>query len=221
MSARRGSDAPKRKQRPFWKELPLLIVVALLLTFLLQTFVLRFFVVPSRSMEPTLNGCAGCVNDRVLVDRVVYGFSDIAPGDVVVFRGPPSWYDPLLDDESGDTVGHALQTVGGWLGFTPPGEQDFVKRVIAVGGQTVACCDDRGRVTVDGRALDEPYLAEAQQAPFAPVTIPPGQLWMMGDNRNDSADSRFAGHGPVPADDVIGKARLIVLPLDRSGSVGG
>jgi signal peptidase I len=97
--------------------------------------------------------------------------------------------------------------------------------VIAVGGQTVACCDDRNRVVVDGRPLVEPYVyyqADAgppQQTGFGPVTVPEGELWVMGDNRNNSADSRIPGHGAVPADAVIGKVRLIVLPLSRFGWV--
>jgi signal peptidase I len=104
----------------------------------------------------------------------------------------------------------------------------MVKRIIAVGGQTVACCDSRNRLTVDGRPLDEPYIyyapefGAARQAPFEVVRVPDGQLWLMGDSRNDSLDSRAAGNGPVPVTDVIGQARLVVAPLGRfSGIAGG
>src|SRR5262249_32499200 len=109
----------------------------------------------------------------------------------------------------------------------PPGAGvDFIKRVIAVGGQTVSCCDARNRVMVDGQPVDEPFVhyapefGPAQQASFTPVLVPPGQLWVMGDTRNYSADSRAPGTGPVPVRNVIGEARIIVFPLDRLRGIG-
>jgi len=215
---------PGRRRRPtFWKELPLLIVVALVLTFLIQTFLAKVYVIPSGSMETTLHGCTGCNNDRVLVDKLTYRFTDPAPGDVVVFRGPDSWSSEIDIPEPSNPVVRGLQVFGSLIGLAPPDEKDFVKRVIAVGGQTVQCCDSRGQVMVDGESLDEPYiyyLPEAgppKQAPFGPVTVPEGHLWMMGDSRNNSADSRVPDHGAVPVENVIGIARLIVLPFDRFG----
>ena len=101
----------------------------------------------------------------------------------------------------------------------------YIKRVIAVGGQTVVCCDERNRILVDGVALDEPYVyyepesGPARQAPFGPVRVPEGHLWVMGDSRNDSVDSRAEGNGPVPVADVIGRARFIVWPFDRMGGI--
>ncbi len=217
---------PGRRRRPaFWKELPLLIVVALLLTFLIQTFLAKVYVIPSGSMETTLHGCTGCNNDRVLVDKVTYRFSDPRPGDVVVFRGPDSWNSEFTADPPGNIVVQGLQQLGSLIGLAPPDEKDFVKRVIAVGGQTVQCCDSRNRVLVDGKPLDEPYIyylpeaGRARQDTFGPVTVPQGELWMMGDSRNNSADSRVPGHGPVPVANVIGKARLIVLPFSRFGGI--
>jgi signal peptidase I len=217
---------PGRRRRPaFWKELPLLIVVALLLTFLIQTFLAKVYVIPSGSMETTLHGCTGCNNDRVLVDKVTYRFSDARPGDVVVFRGPDSWNNEFVAAPPGNLLVQALQTLGSLVGLAPPDEKDFVKRVIAVGGQTVQCCDSRNRVVVDGQPLDEPYVyylpdvGQARQDVFAPVTVPQGQLWVMGDSRNNSADSRVPGHGPIPVENVIGKARLIVLPFSRFGGI--
>ena len=209
----------------FWKELPILIVVALLLTFLIQTFVAKVYVIPSGSMEQTLHGCTGCNNDRVLVDKVTYRFSQPRPGDVVVFRGPDGWTSEFTADPPANAFVGALQQLGSLIGLAPPDEKDFIKRVIAVGGQTVQCCDTRDRVLVDGKALDEPYIyylpdaGAARQAAFAPVTVPPGSLWMMGDSRNNSADSRVPGHGPVPVGDVIGKARIVVLPFSRFGGI--
>jgi signal peptidase I len=217
---------PGRRRRPaFWKELPLLVVVALLLTFLIQTFLAKVYVIPSGSMETTLHGCTGCNNDRVLVDKVTYRFSEPRPGDVVVFRGPDSWNSEFVADPPSNVVVQALQTLGSLVGLAPPDEKDFVKRVIAVGGQTVQCCDSRNRVVVDGQPLDEPYIyylpeaGQARQDVFSPVRVPEGQLWMMGDSRNNSADSRVPGHGPVPVENVIGKARLVVLPFSRFGTI--
>lgn len=213
----------RRRRTSFWKELPLLVLVALVLTFLIQTFIAKVYVIPSGSMETTLHGCNGCDNDRVLVDKITYRFSDPQPGDVVVFRGPDSWSSEVQVAPPSNVFIAGLQQLGSLIGLAPPDEKDFVKRVIAVGGQTVQCCSPNGSVMVDGKPLNEPYIwyqpgsGEPRQDPFGPVTVPQGELWMMGDSRKNSADSRVAGHGPVPVDNVIGKARLIVLPFPRFG----
>jgi signal peptidase I len=216
-----------RRRRPtFWRELPMLIVVALLLTFLIQTFLARVYEIPSGSMERTLHGCTGCTNDRVLVDKLSYRFGDPSPGDVVVFRGPSSWEDgEQVVQRSSNPLIRGLQSVGSLIGLAPPDEKDLIKRVIAVGGQTVACCDAQNRVTVDGKPLNEPYiyyLPEAGppvQTEFGPVKVPDGELWVMGDSRNNSADSRVPGHGPIPVSNVIGKARFVVLPFSHVKSI--
>ncbi|MGH3911805.1 MAG: signal peptidase I [Pseudonocardiaceae bacterium] len=229
--ARRASrGGPRHRLRKverkgsFWRELPILILTALVLTFLIQTFLARVYVIPSASMEPTLHGCTGCTNDRVLVDKVTYRFSDPQPGDVVVFRGPESWgaNTEFSSLRSENVLIRGMQHAASLIGLAPPDERDFVKRVIAVGGQTVQCCDAQNRVVVDGVALDESYPVFAGQEPqeeFGPVAVPPEGLWMMGDNRNNSADSRrHIGDdhsGTVPVDNVIGKARVIVLPPTR------
>jgi signal peptidase I len=222
----RGPRSGRRRRPAFWRELPILVVVALVLTFLIQTFLAKVYVIPSGSMETTLHGCTGCVNDRVLVDKVSYRFGDPRPGDVVVFRGPDTWRNSEFTvEETANPLLRALQGLGSLIGLAPPDEKDFVKRVIAVEGQTVACCDPRNRVLVDGQPLEEPYIyylpeaGPARQTPFGPVTVPSGQLWMMGDSRNNSADSRVAGHGAVPTANVIGRARLIVMPFDRFGTL--
>jgi signal peptidase I len=201
----------------------MLMVVALVLTFLIQTFLARVYEIPSGSMETTLHGCTGCTNDRVLVDKLSYHFGDPSPGDVIVFAGPPSWQDEDFQSKKpGNIFARAFQSVGSLVGLAPPDEKDLIKRVIAVGGQTVACCDSQNRVTVDGKPLVEPYiyyLPEAgppSQAEFGPVRVPAGQLWVMGDSRNNSADSRVPGHGPIPVANVIGKARFVVLPFSRA-----
>jgi len=221
----RKSRGGKRRRPTFWKELPILVVVALVLTFLIQTFIAKVYVIPSGSMETTLHGCTGCQNDRVLVDKMTYRFSDPEPGDVVVFRGPDGWTSEFTADPPSNVVVRALQGLGSLIGLAPPDEKDFIKRVIAVGGQTVQCCDSRNRVLVDGKPLDEPYIyflpeaGTARQDAFGPITVPAGTLWMMGDSRNNSADSRVPGHGPVPISNVIGHARFIVLPFARIGSI--
>ena len=176
-------------------------------------------------METTLHGCTGCQNDRVLVDKITYRFSDPHPGDVVVFRGPDGWTSEFTAEEPGNVVVRALQGLGSLIGLAPPDEKDFIKRVIAVGGQTVQCCDSRNRVTVDGKPLDEPYIyfppkrGTARQDRSGRSRCPAGELWMMGDSRNNSADSRVPGHGPVPISNVIGSARFIVLPFSRLGGI--
>ncbi len=215
-----GAGPPAGRRTRRWartRETVVVVAIALALSVLIQTFVAKPFVIPSGSMERTLHGCVGCNNDRVLVDRVTYRFSDPRPGDIVVFRGPAGWTTEAPAAES-----NPLTWAAGLVGLGPASEEDFVKRVIAVGGQTVQCCDATNRVLVDGVALDEPYVfyepgSDPVQQPFGPVTVPEGQLWMMGDHRNNSADSRVPGHGPVPVADVLGRARAIILPLDRLG----
>lgn len=222
--SRRWRSARHRRRRKgsFWRELPILIVTALVLTFLIQAFVARVFVIPSASMEPTLHGCPGCTNDRVVVDKLVYNFTSPSPGDVIVFTGPDSWVGPALSgDESRNVFMEALYDMAAVFGLVEPDEKDFVKRVIATEGQTVWCCDARNRVVVNGEPLVEPYIKNdgLPQQEFGPVTVPPNTLWVMGDNRNNSADSRAhmddPRNGAIPVENVIGKVRAIVLPPSR------
>jgi signal peptidase I len=227
-SGRRRKKA--RKPRSFWKELPILIGVALLLALLIQTFIARVFVIPSESMEQTLHGCPGCYGDRVLVDKLVYDFGDPEPGEVMVFKRPSTWnQSEFQSNRSSNGFVSWLQDVGAAFGLASPDEDDVVKRIIAVGGQRVECCDDKNRVVVDGKPLDEPYVywtpsAEPRQASFAPITVPAGMMFVLGDNRNNSSDSRYQGgggrNGLVPVDNVIGKVRWIVLPPSRWQGVG-
>lgn len=219
-------DEKPAKKSSFWKELPILIGTALVLTFLIQTFLARVYVIPSQSMEQTLHGCTGCTNDRVLVDKLSYRFGDPGPGDVVVFKGPESWgQNPeFFPGQPTNALTKGLRHFGSLIGLANPDERDFVKRVIATGGQTVQCCDDNRRVLVDGKPLDEPYLyfedgRGGSQNEFSVVRVPEGHLWVMGDNRNNSSDSRMhvddSTSGTIPLDNVIGKARFIVLPPSR------
>lgn len=223
---RRRAERPAKKGS-LLKELPVLLVIAFVLAVLIKSFLFQAFYIPSGSMEPTLHGCVGCTGDRLLVNKVVYYFGDPEPGDVVVFVGPETWAPEVQLEEPGNVVERALSWLGQAVGVGPPSEKDFVKRVIAVGGQTVACCDEQGRITVDGVPLDEPYVVNQrpiESRSFAPVTVPEGRLWVMGDNRSNSADSLYHVNdrysGTIGVDDVIGKGALIVWPFDRFGSVG-
>lgn len=226
-----SGDAAAVKRRSFLRELPILVVVALVLSFVLQTFVGRIYLIPSESMEPTLHGCAGCTGDRIVVDKVSYRFGDPEPGDVVVFQGPPSWNEDYQSRRSSNTVVRGAEDLGSLVGLIPPDENDLVKRVVAVGGQTVQCLPDDPGVMVDGASLSEPYIDRTMPGNdracnglfFGPIMVPDGNVWVMGDNRARSKDSRFhltdERQGTIPISDVVGKVRLIVLPPARWGIV--
>jgi signal peptidase I len=239
---------PKPKKKSALRELAILAIIAVVLYYVMLTFVARPYLIPSESMEPTLHGCTGCVGDRIMVDKLSYRFGAPHPGDVIVFKGQPSWNVGYKSIRSPNTALRWAQNALSFIGFVPPDENDLVKRVIAVGGQTVQCRADTG-LTVNGKPLKEPYLNEATMmadpsvypclgSEFGPVTVPQGRLWVMGDNRTHSADSRahctsvpadaLKGvlctgdpmSGTVPLSNVIGKARFIVWPPSRWGGVG-
>lgn len=229
-SVNASAGGPAKDRRPgsgLLRSLPTIVVLVLLVV-LVPAFVARVYAIPSGSMETTLHGCTGCTNDRVLVDKVSYRFTHPAPGDIVVFIRPDSWHNSELEDAPLPTssIGRAVQSIGNLLGLQGVGQTDLIKRVIAVGGQTVSCCDSRNRVVVDGHPLDEPYVyfapgfGPAQQTPFAPVKVPDGNVWAMGDSRNNSVDSRAPGDGPVPLANILGRARLIVYPFSRFKLLG-
>ncbi len=237
------SQPQQKKPRPFWVELPILLVIAFVMTFLIQTFLFKVYYIPSGSMEQTLHGVSQG-GDRVLVNKVVYDFSEPEPGEVVVFSGPASWAVEANIPGPATWYGKFFQAVGSVVGIAPPNEKDFVKRVIATGGQTVQCCDAQGRVEVNGAPLTEPYIYEdfefspgqsdcstapQSQRCFGPVQVPPGMLWVMGDHRSDSKDSSYycrgsegpaSCQGPIPAANVIGHAVFIVMPASRWQGVG-
>jgi signal peptidase I len=222
-SGHRGRRKEKKKGS-LLRELPVLLVIALVLALLVKTFFVQAFFIPSGSMETTLHGCTGCTGDRVLVNKVPYWFGDPEPGDIVVFKGPDTWAPEVSVAPPSNWFAGALLWLGREIGVAPPSEDDFVKRVIATGGQTVQCCDPQGRVVVDGTSLTEPYIYEntpIESRPFGPVTVPAGRLWVMGDHRSDSADSRVhvndRYHGTIAVSDVIGKAQVIVWPPSRWG----
>lgn len=201
-----ASGDQKKKKSSFWKELPILLGVAIIVALLVRTFVLQTYYIPSGSMENTLQ-----LNDRVLANKLVYQFSEPSRGDVVVFEAPHSWR-------------------------SNPDDKDFIKRVIAVGGDHIQCCDDDGRIVVNGQPLDESeYLFTSsggeQVDPSADdfdMVIPDGRIWVMGDHRNHSGDSRerYVRSGgdeyeaTIDVDDVIGKSFLLYWPVGNFDWMG-
>jgi signal peptidase I len=217
---RRRGVIIRRKEMPLWQELPLLLVVAFCLAVLIRTFLVQAFFIPSGSMENTL-----LVGDRVLVNKVVYDMRDPLRGEVVVFRGTDNWAPEVLEPVSQTFSAKLGRTIGDLVGFARPGEKDFIKRVIALPGDKVACCDAEGRITVNGKSIDEPYVEdnsdleappnpqECRSRRFDEVTIQPGNMWVMGDHRAVSQDARCQGQ--VPIANIIGRAFVIVWPKDR------
>lgn len=194
-------DGQQSKRRgSFWRELPILLGVAIVVAIVVRTFVIQTFWIPSESMQHTLE-----INDRVLVNKVVYHLRDPARGEIVVFQAPMDWR-------------------------SNPADEDFIKRVIAVGGDHIACCDDQQRLVINGVSLDEPYLysqngiSDAAAGPAFEVVVPEGRLWVLGDHRSSSGDSmdHFQRSGgdimaaTISEDAVIGRAFVLFWPPSRA-----
>ncbi len=214
----RGAAAPisperqTKPKRPLWQEFPILVVTALALAILIKTFLVQAFYIPSSSMEPTL-----FVGDRILVCRICTAFSDPTHGDVVVFADPTPGNEP-----DRGLVRGALHWLGEGIGVAQPDDEDFIKRVAGLPGDVIEI--SRGELFRNGERIRERYLDPGRDTrSFGPVTVPDGMLFVLGDNRLVSGDSRFeppTGVGMVPLDRVIGQAFVVVWPVSRWGGVG-
>ncbi|MDQ1486024.1 MAG: signal peptidase [Actinomycetota bacterium] len=181
--------SPSRSRRR--REWLILVVLTIVGTLLMRTFLVQSYRIPSGSMERTLHGCTpNCNNDRILVNKLSYKIHAIHHEDIVVFKAEGERW---------------LAAVGG--------PDDVVKRVIGLPGDTVMCCDAKGRVEVNGQSLDERYVFEDNHMAFGPITVPKGQLWVMGDHRSDSSDSRY--NGTIAQSSVIGHAFMRIWPISR------
>jgi signal peptidase I len=232
------ADSPKteEKQRPFKaiRETVLLLAFAILLALVVKTFFVQSFYIPSESMEPGL-----IVNDRILVQKPSYwGSGGPQRGDVIVFDDPGGWLSGLESTQPMSLLARGLAKIG----LYPTGGH-LVKRVIGVAGDTIECCDDQGRLMVNGQPVDEDDFIEPQKDPpkscdgpmpsgqlschWTAGPVPPGRVFVMGDNRNDSADSSMHLCRPeapkcdpmdayVPIDDVVGKVFALAWPLSRA-----
>jgi len=227
-----GSGVPRspgrqhRRRWSAWQELPILIVVALAIALVIKSFVVQPFFIPSSSMEDTL-----LIGDKVLVNKLVYHFRGIDRGDIIVFNGTGSWNPPApTTPPSADPIVRAydvtlrplFSSIAGLFGTPADQGTDYVKRVIGLPGDHVACCNGQGQVTVNGVPLHESsYLypgAPPSEIRFD-ITVPAGRLWLMGDNRTVSDDSRMRqgdpGNGTIPENEVVGRAFVIVWPPSR------
>jgi signal peptidase I len=207
-----GRKGRRRRKRSFWRELPILVVIALVLAVLIKTFAVQAFWIPSGSMENTLE-----VNDRVLVNKIIYHIRDIHRGDIVVFNGDGSW-DPGQVPAPGNVFEQFYDGFASMFGFGKNGDI-LIKRVIGLPGDHVVCCDAEGRITVNGVPLSEQSYLYPGSVPSTmkfSVIVPAGRLWVMGDNRLVSADSRDhqgdPGGGTIPVSGVIGRAFVIIWP---------
>lgn len=202
------------------RDLVIIVLAALLVSFLIKTFLIRSFYIPTESMESTL-----VKDDRIIVSQLTPGLVPLNRGDVVVFVDPGGWLSIQTGVSENDPLSRVLNAVSLIIGLTSPNDNEhLVKRVIGMPGDVVECCDALGAMTVNGVPLSEPYLAlpegvnKVSSNDFS-VTVPEGSLWVMGDNRYNSADSRRntdkPGGGFVPVDNVVGRAIIISWPSER------
>jgi signal peptidase I len=218
----RAAADKRRKQRSvklFIRDILIIFVVAVLVSFLIKTFVVRSFYIPSASMENTLQ-----INDRIIVNELEPNLVPIQHGDVVVFRDPGGWLPPSVPTNE-NPVAAAWDAALSFVGLSAPDSNDhLIKRVIGLPGDHVTCCNALGQMSVNGVPLKEPYVllpagSQAVSGITFDVTVPKGSLWVMGDNRYNSADSRYhmndPGKGFVPISNVVGRAFVISWPVSR------
>lgn len=207
--------------RSQWWDIPVTVLIAVSVVLFITTFIVKPFSIPSGSMEETL-----AIGDRVLVDKVTYRFRDVERGDVIVFDGTDS-FTPAKEVPQRDPITGAATWVGQSLGFIQPDTTDFIKRVIGIGGDRVVCCDEQGRITVNGVPLDEgDYLFPGDEPSFVEfdVLVPKDRVWVMGDHRSNSADSRShlgsPGGGFIMVSRVVGRGMSVVWPVNNWSGLG-
>ena len=213
--------SPTRGRWSLLREVAGALVTAIVVSLLIKTVLVQAFFIPSGSMEPTLHGCPRCVSDWVLANKLTSRLGGVHRGDIVVFQDPGGWLPHASPTSGPQSRAHDALV---FLGLAPSSSQsDLIKRVIGVGGDTV---EGRGnKVYVNGTQLVEPYVFPGDSPSDADfrVTVPVNELWVMGDHRSDSSDSRFhrqdPGKGFVPVTDVVGRAFVIIWPLHRAGSL--
>ena len=214
----------RRRLKPIrlWREIPILLVIALVLALGIKTFAVQAFYIPSPSMETTI-----MPGDRVLVNKFSPWFgAQPQRGQIVVFQDPGGWLTGEEQTGGGNPVVNGIKDVFTFIGLLP-GQQDLIKRVIGLPGDEVKCCDAQGRITVNGVPLSEAdylYPGAAPSEQSFDVKVPAGHIWVMGDNRGDSADSRYhmdnGTDGTVPVSDVVGHAFVLIWPPNRVGGLG-
>jgi len=201
----------------FLREIPALLVVAVIVSLIIKTFLVQFFYIPSGSMENTLQ-----VKDRVAVNKVPFLSREIHRGDVVVFHDPANWL-PTWNNQEGNKYVYKAREILVAVGILPnPAKQFLVKRVIGVGGDNVQCCSAKGKLLVNGKETNEPYIFagnEPSDMKFN-VTVPKGKVWVMGDHRGASADSRYhqddINKGFVPEPEIVGRVVAVIWPFKNA-----
>ena len=200
------------------RETVIVVGIALVLSLLVKTFLVQAFFIPSQSMEDTL-----LIGDRVVVSKLTPGPFDLDRGDVVVFTDPGGWLTPMTPPDDGPIRG-AIRSTLTFVGLLPNDSGNhLIKRLIGLPGDRVVCCDDAGKITVNGSAITEPYVftGNTPSERTFDITVPAGRVWVMGDHRQESEDSRYhddgkGGTGSVPISAVTGKAFVLVWPFDRA-----
>ena len=203
-----------RNKGSLLKELPILVIVALVVSLFIKSFLVQFFYIPSGSMENTLQ-----IKDRVAVNKVPFISDNIKRGDVVVFRDPDNWLPEPYDSTTNQFVAKAKSALVA-VGVLPnPAKQYLVKRVVGVGGDRIVCCTKEGNLTINGVEVTEPYIFAGNKPSEMnfDVTVPKGKLWVMGDHRGASADSRYhqddSNKGFVPESKVSGRVVGVIWPF--------
>lgn len=204
------------KKGSLLREVPVIIISALVVSVLVKTFLVHFFFIPSGSMENTLK-----VGDRIAVNKIATFWSDIKRGEVVVFKDPENWLGAAQVTKDSSPIGKIKSGLE-WVGVLPdPAKQYLIKRTIGVGGDHVVCCDKDGFLQVNGISVHEPYIYPGNKPSDSnfDVTVPKGFIWVMGDHRGASADSRFhtndSHKGMVPLKDVVGRAEFVIWPFNH------